>query len=52
MEKDAADEELKKALDEILAAIQAYESSASSSTTAGGDQGQGDVVDTDYKPAE
>lgn len=52
VEKDAADEELKKALDEILAAIQAYESSASSSTTAGGDQGQGDVVDTDYKPAE
>ncbi len=52
VEKDAADEELKKALDEILAAIQAYESSATSQTSTTGDQGQGDVVDTDYKPAE
>ncbi len=52
VEKDAADEELKKALDEILAAIQAYESSATSQTSTTGDQSQGDVVDTDYKPAD
>ena len=58
VEKDAPDEELKRALDELLQAIQAYEAAAGGASQAaqgaGGQEAKSgdDVIDTDYKPAE
>ena len=57
VEKDAGDDELKSATEELLAAIQAYEQAAgaaqqpSSEQQAAADQGD-DVIDADFKPAD
>jgi molecular chaperone DnaK len=45
VEKDAPDAELRRATEELLQAVQAYEGAATGARP-------GDVVDTDYKPAE
>lgn len=57
VEKDAADDELKSATEQLLAAIQAYEQAAGAAQQPGGEQqasaAQGDdVIDADFKPAD
>ena len=51
VERDAPDAELRQATEELLAALQAYEQSASSGPEVGS-QGPDDVIDADYKPAD
>ena len=55
VEKDASDEELKAALEELVKAMEEFQA-ATGGAQAGTQPGQsdegGDVIDTDYKPAE
>ncbi len=55
VEKDAEDAELRRATEELLSALQAYEQAAQgqgASTASSADKKDDDVIDADYKPAE